>query len=372
MEYVGIGGWLLIATISLIFGLFVQLTEVTEFYRGYKTLISQDSSNNKGTLFLFDYTYLSSVGLILFKVVVILLLVLKKKILPNTIVVYYISNVIVAVSIGVILNDIPNLPSEFYDSMNEIWTPAVYRAILVGVIWSIYFKSSVRVKNTFVNELWNRKEKLERMDSVEKSERKLVNKTNYNEQDLPTESKNSPIMREETVKENETDIVQSTKPTIQKIKSRIKSRKVVLVFCLLFLIALTVGIYRLFFYESMEKIFDEKKALKTNLKHYNTVKDIDLSLKYSDNFFFYNIKIYGKYYDIINPLRSFDEGYIIVHLKDNDGFNIENIHISAKSLIRDKGGKSYYFGDKTRMSPEIYSKISSARFTSNFLFKDKK
>ncbi len=160
-------------------------------------------------------------------------------------------------------------------------------------------------------------------------------------------------------------------PENNEVKNSKKSKSIVIVIVttlVAVLLILSAGIYFINKLLSSKEKFTTQANDKLELEHKEFSKEnINLDLKYYDNYIYYNIRFFNNYYDLIDT-KSDNEYYIIIHLKDKDDFNLENITIQRKKLIKAK--REYFYGDKAKFSLEIYKKICKVNYSSNFLFKN--
>lgn len=117
-ELSGLGGWLIFPIIGLFFSVFVLANDF---------LISFETS--------FDFISLWDLAFLGLTIVCLISLFRKKKIAPKLMVSFYMASIFNGFLIFLLIQDY----SEFV------------RAGIVGLVWISYFNTSVRVKNTFVN-----------------------------------------------------------------------------------------------------------------------------------------------------------------------------------------------------------------------------
>jgi MFS family permease len=160
-EVNGIGGWLIVVIISLIFAILSSLSYIiNDLLVVFEPQIWIEITSPDGVLYhplygaiaileLVFYTLLS-----IFTSILLILMFMKKKVFRLLMLIYLTSYLILGTVIALITHNVLISIPYFYENMfNELQdelTTSILRTIISSAIWIPYFLVSKRVKNTFV------------------------------------------------------------------------------------------------------------------------------------------------------------------------------------------------------------------------------
>ncbi|MCR8644395.1 DUF2569 domain-containing protein [Paenibacillus sp. N1-5-1-14] len=145
---VGLGGWLIIAQIGLYmvpFAYSLVLLQVLDImFDSSKVLNSGVEQEGLMWTVYLAYQLIMCLFMIVVPIYLLIQLYGKKRILPKAIITFYLLGFVI------LLIDYVLLVALGYDAANPKLGDLIKNAI-ASTVWILYFKKSIRVKNTFVN-----------------------------------------------------------------------------------------------------------------------------------------------------------------------------------------------------------------------------